>query len=151
VTLKEALRGVKRLGIDSSAFIDFAQGNPRSIRALKRIFEHIEGKELEGVTTVLTLTEVLAFARRTSDEGDDLEAGYRVILYSEGIRRAAVDEATALRAADLRERYGLGTPDAIQIATALEAGCQAFLTIDAGDFLRASGELRVIVPQKLAD
>jgi hypothetical protein len=31
----------------------------------------------------------------------------------------------------------------------LEAGCQAFLTIDAGDFLRASGELRVIVPAKL--
>ena len=34
------------------------------------------------------------------------------------------------RAAELRARYRLRLPDAIQLAVALNAGCQAFLTND---------------------
>jgi predicted nucleic acid-binding protein len=37
----------------------------------------------------------------------------------------------------------LRTPDALQIATALEAGCEAFLSNDAG--LRRVTELRVLI------
>jgi predicted nucleic acid-binding protein len=36
------------------------------------------------------------------------------------------------KAADIRVRYGLKLPDALQIASALVAGCDAFLTNDAG-------------------
>jgi predicted nucleic acid-binding protein len=36
-----------------------------------------------------------------------------------------------MQAASLRARYGLRTPDALQISVALAAGCSAFLTNDA--------------------
>jgi predicted nucleic acid-binding protein len=42
----------------------------------------------------------------------------------------ALDLAVADRAAALRGQYRLRTPDAIQLATALEAGADAFLTND---------------------
>ena len=148
MTLKEALRGVTRIGVDSSAFIDYGERAPKNIRVLTRIFERLDAGTLEGVTTTLTLTEVLNFARNKPDPAAD-EPKYRALL--DVARRLPVDDAIAMRATDMRQRYGMKTPDAVQLATALEAGCQAFLTINGDDFLRASGEMRVIVPAKLTD
>ncbi len=41
-----------------------------------------------------------------------------------------IDIAIADRAAALRAAYALRTPDTLQLAAALEAGCEAFLTND---------------------
>jgi predicted nucleic acid-binding protein len=54
----------------------------------------------------------------------------------------------AERAADLRARYNLRTPDALQLVTALEAGCAAFLTNDLA--LRRVTDLRVLALSALA-
>ena len=54
-----------------------------------------------------------------------------------------VDADVAERAADLRSRYKLKLPDALQIAAALETNCEAFLTNDIG--LRSVTDLRVLV------
>jgi predicted nucleic acid-binding protein len=53
----------------------------------------------------------------------------------------------AEQAASLRARYGLRTPDALQIATALAADCGAFVTNDAR--LQRVTELRVLVLDEL--
>ncbi len=145
MTLGKALAGVSRLAIDSSAFIDYAEAAPRAIKPLARIFERIGSGTLEGVTATLSLTEVLTHAAGDAAAGGQYEA----LLAS--VRLVPASEDIARTAALLRTRYRLATPDAIHLATALETGCQAFLTSDAGDFLRASGELRVIVPAKLTD
>jgi predicted nucleic acid-binding protein len=58
-----------------------------------------------------------------------------------------VHSAAARLAADLRARYSLRTPDAIQVATAIGAGCMAFLTNDRG--LRPVMELRILVLEDL--
>ena len=50
--------------------------------------------------------------------------------------------AIAMRAAELRARYGLRTPDAIHCATALAARCDGLLTNDKA-FLRISAELPI--------
>jgi predicted nucleic acid-binding protein len=55
----------------------------------------------------------------------------------------AVDTTIAERAADLRARWRIRTPDALQIATALDAGCQAFLTNDHA--LRRVTDLQILV------
>ena len=152
MTLAEALRGVTRIGVDSSAFIDYSTAAPRSIRTLTRVVERLSAGALEGVTTVLTLTEVLTYARvsgKADAEQRKAEEDFEALLGA--VRIVAVTEAIARRAVDLRTRYRLATPDAVQLGTALEAGCQAFLTSDAGDFLRVAGEIRVIVPAKLTD
>ena len=60
----------------------------------------------------------------------------------------ALDARMAEIAADLRARYRLRTPDALQIAAALVTGCEAFLTNDAA--LRRVTDLQVLVLDELA-
>jgi predicted nucleic acid-binding protein len=62
-------------------------------------------------------------------------------------RLILIDSAVAERAADLRARHNLRTPDALQIAAALETGCQAFLTNDTQ--LKRVTELRVLILDEL--
>ena len=62
----------------------------------------------------------------------DLAALYReILLYSPYLDIVTLEASIAESAARIRARHGIRTPDAIQIATALGAGCQAFLTNDA--------------------
>ena len=53
-----------------------------------------------------------------------------------------VNEAIAARAAHLRAIYNLRTPDALQVAAALDANCDAFLTNDRG--LKRVEELKIL-------
>ncbi len=63
------------------------------------------------------------------------------------IQTFVISVAAAERAAALRARYHLRLPDALQIAVALEAGCEAFLTNDRA--LKRVAELRVLVLDEL--
>lgn len=54
-----------------------------------------------------------------------------------------INAAIAERAAALRVRYRLRTPDALQVAAALAHGCEAFLTNDR-DLARVT-DLRMII------
>ena len=59
-----------------------------------------------------------------------LQQRYRdVLLYSTGFDMRPIDPAAAERAADLRARYRLRLPDALQLAVALQDGCEAFLIL----------------------
>ena len=58
-----------------------------------------------------------------------------------------IDHRSAQRAAELRARYNLTLPDALQMAVALESGCDAFLTNDSG-FKRVT-ELRGLILDEL--
>lgn len=66
-----------------------------------------------------------------------------LLLGSRHFTLLGIDVRAAERAADLRARYNLRTPDACQVAVALAAGCSGYLTPDAG--LRRLTELRINV------
>jgi predicted nucleic acid-binding protein len=88
------------------------------------------------------LTEILVKPIQAGDKA--LEDEYINLLTSnEAIHLIPVGSAIARRAAQLRAQYKLKTPDAIHIATAIETGCDAFLTNDIG-FKRVS-EIRVLM------
>lgn len=77
-----------------------------------------------------------------------LQQEYRdLLLRSDHFEVTSIDTIIAERAAALRARYSLRTPDALQIAAALISGCQAFLTNDAK--LDRVVELRVLVLETL--
>jgi predicted nucleic acid-binding protein len=61
----------------------------------------------------------------------------------QGIGRLFLDTALLLRAAELRARYNLTLTDAFQVACALDADCEAFLTNDFG--LKRVTEIQIIV------
>ena len=49
------------------------------------------------------------------------------LVNSANFETVFIDTSVAESAADLRARYNLRTPDALQIAVAFEKGCEAFL------------------------
>ena len=106
------------------------------------IFQRVANGTLRGLTSVITLSEVLV---HPLGQGNTplRDAYFRLLLNSRDFATLSIDAAIAERAAELRARYGLRTPDALQIATALIAGCTAFLTNDVR--LKRVTELRVLV------
>jgi len=90
----------------------------------------IDENDLIGFSSILILTEVLSHPMKRGDV--QMENQYREILTrSEGVEVIPVSLAIAERAAELRARYNLRTPDAIHVATALVSKCDAFLTNDS--------------------
>jgi predicted nucleic acid-binding protein len=84
---------------------------------------------LVGTSSVLTLAEVLVHPLKLGRI--DLAARYREVLgRSTAIRLVPVDRHVAERAAELRARLGVKTPDAIQLASAIHSGARAFVTND---------------------
>jgi predicted nucleic acid-binding protein len=138
--------GISRLGIDTSPFIYFVEANPIYDAVVSVIFQRIADGTLFGVTSVITLTEVLNHPIRLGHQ--KLEMQYRSLLTnSRNLDLVTIDSPVATLAAELRARYNLRTPDALQVSASLQAGCQGFLTNDKG--LKRVAELQVIVLDEL--
>lgn len=106
------------------------------------IFKRVSNAVFEGITSVITLTEVLIHPLRRGDA--TLQQQYSdLLINAANFRTLPIDVKTATSAADLRARYNLRTPDALQVASALSADCNAFLTDDPA-FKRVA-EIRVLV------
>jgi predicted nucleic acid-binding protein len=146
VTIREALQEFRVLGIDTSPFIYFVERHPQYSPLVRSIIERAEAGETELVTSVLTLTEVLTLPLQQN--ADAIATSYRsILLNSPYIRVLTIDSEVAEEAARLRARYRLGTPDAIQLAVTLRAGCDAFLTNDKK--LKRVQELPVLLLSEL--
>lgn len=128
--LTEALSGVTKLGVDTAPLIYFIEQHPRYGPMVSPVFYLISEGRIAGVTTVVTLVEVLTQPLRRGDQ--QLADQYKAVLESsDHLAMVSIDSSTAESAALLRAMHGLRTPDALQLAAALDAGCEAFLTNDA--------------------
>lgn len=144
--LDDALTDVTALGFDTAPFIYFIERHPAYLDLMREILRRVDVGMLAGHGSVVTLTEVLTKPRERADAV--LEREYRdLLLRSRNFTLVPISAAIADRAADLRARHRLRTPDALQLAAALGAGCQAFLTNDGA--LRRVTELRMLVLDEL--
>jgi predicted nucleic acid-binding protein len=140
--LDDALVGVTRLGFDTSPVIYFVEANPQYDALVTEIFQRVSNGAPLGATSVITLSEVLV--QPIIRQQMLLQREYRdLLLRSRNFSTLAISASIAELGAELRAQYRLRTPDALQIATALETGCEAFLSNDAG--LRRVTELRVLI------
>jgi predicted nucleic acid-binding protein len=106
----------------------------------------LENGEMNAVTSTLTITECLVQPYRKRDFA--LSAQYLVLFRNfPNLSIIPLTDDIAERAAFLRARYNLRTPDAVQLATALVSGCHAFLTND-DRFLVARG-IKILVLDQL--
>ena len=141
--LADALAGVTLLG-DSTLrrWIYLIEStSPATTRLVIEIFRQIT-ERLKGITSVVSLGEVLVQPLR--DSNMVLRRQYRELLFERpSLRTVWIDPAVAEQAADLRARYRFRLPDALQLAVAIEEGCEAFLTNDRR--LARVTELRVLV------
>lgn len=139
--MKAALKGVQLLAIDSAPLIYFIERHSEFRPPMREVGARLDASQLRAVAATLTLTEVLTQPLRLNRV--DVASAYRRILEQHpAVRLVDLDPSIASQAAELRARYALKTPDAIQVATAIAAGCDAFLTNDR-DLSRVA-EIRVI-------
>ncbi|MBK9124135.1 MAG: PIN domain-containing protein [Chloroflexi bacterium] len=144
--LPDALRGIRRLGFDTAPLIYFIEKHPVYFDRMLYIMRSVDKGLMTGVSATTTLAEVLVQPLKAGDK--DLAQRYEaVFLDSNGFHLEPLTAATARLAAELRANYTLRTPDAIHIATAIAAGCDAFLTNDYG-FKRVEG-IKVLVLDEL--
>jgi predicted nucleic acid-binding protein len=142
VKLDDALQGVNRLGMDTAPLIYLVERHTRYAETVLEIVQRMAVGRLAGVTSVVTLGEVLVQPIR---QGNDLlqRRFTNALLRGIGFRTYPVDVPAATLAAQLRADYNLHLPDACQIAVAIREGCEAFLTNDRR--LTRVTDLRVLV------
>ncbi len=142
INLEGALTGVTRLALDTAPIIYFVEAHIQYDLLTTEVFRRIADGNLIGVTSVVTLTEVLVQPLRQGQERLQ-NTYYELLIGSANFETLSVNAVIAEHAARIRAHHNLRTPDALQIATALNVGCQAFLTNDAS--LKRVTELHVLI------
>lgn len=127
--LRGLLRSHKRVAIDKSIFIYQLEPNARYTALSNEVFSWLELRGNSGVTSTLTLTELLVPVYR--------DGNVRRLKRYQGLLTTFLNLEwipPSLEVADLaakvRAQCGLKAPDAIQAATAIYSKAPAFLTND---------------------
>ena len=140
--IADALADVQRLYIETAPLIYYVEEHPTYIAKMDAIVKSVESGGLTALSSVITLTEVLSQPIRIGNT--TLEQEYRDILVNSGsYQLVTINIQMAEAAAALRAQYGLRTPDALHIATAIHAGCDVFLTNDSG--IKRVTELPILI------
>lgn len=136
------------LGLDTMAFIYCFEENEDYLPFTKPLFELIEDGQIEGKTSVITRLEILT---EPKERGDELLADeYKALIDNyPHLEVSPVDTSVADLASTLRAKYRLRTPDAIQIATSILGGAQAFVTNDGS--LKKVEEIEIIVMREFLE
>ena len=129
------------VALDSSIFIYFIEEHQKYLSLVEPIFEAVDAGALEAVTSSLTLLEVLVIPFRFANAAlvDRYEA---LLTKSRGLRLVDLDRDFLRSVAQVRAATRAKTPDAMQLAAAMAAGCPVLLTND--DRIPAVAGLRIL-------
>lgn len=118
-----------RVGLDPICFIYHLGRHPQYVGITTQIFDLIESGKLTAVTSTLTLLTILTRAKMLGHQA--AADSYKAVLTTfPNLELRRSDFSIADLASDLRVRYRIGTPEAIQIATAIVEGAGAYLCDD---------------------
>src|SRR5947209_14883023 len=140
--LDDALQGISSLAFDTAPIIYFVEANPSYDKLVTNIFNRVAAGVVEGWTSVISLSEVLV--QPIVSGRKDLQKRYReLLLNSANFHTLAITATVAENAGRIRAAYGLRLPDALQIAFAIDAGCQAIVCNDHS--MRRVTELQFLI------
>jgi len=144
--IKELLEKYWIVGIDTAAFIYHFEENKEYLPFTDVLFEMIETGKIRGVTSTITLMEVLVKPKRDGNERAVDE--YKFILQTfPNLEIRQVDAEVAERAAEIRARYGVRPPDALQVAASLANNADAFITND--EELKRIREIEIVIMKEV--
>ncbi len=136
------MQRVTCLFLDTAPVIYYVEKNPNYLATTSFIFDMIENGVISAVTSPVTLAECLVMPFRSGLI--QLQQNYvEAIGYGRNTIFSQIDAPLAEQAAQVRAKYNILLPDALQIATALINGCDTFLTNDKA--LQRVTELRVLL------
>jgi len=117
------------VGADTALFIYLIEERSRFLSLIEPLFREADEGRRELVTSAITLLEVLVVPYRAGNR--PLAERYAALLMrSRGVRVVDLSVDQLRAAAQLRARFGVKTPDALQIVAALTGGCTTFVTND---------------------
>ena len=120
--------------VDTAPFIYILESHPQFADQFAGLFEAAAAGKLTIALSTITLAEVLTGPLKADQTA--LAKRYEKAL--SGYTLISVTPSIAALAAQLRAQYRLKLPDAIQLATALDAGAAALVTHDR-DFSQVTG------------
>jgi predicted nucleic acid-binding protein len=141
VKVGDALRGIQTLFLDTAPIIYYVENVAPYRRVMDDIVAKVTGGSHAFITSSITLAESLIHPMRRGDSA--LAASFRLAITGGVNTRYVGVDPVVEEAAELRARLSLSLTDALQVAAAIAAGSDAFLTNDR-DLMRVSG-LRVLV------
>ena len=127
--LRAFLRQHRRIALDTSIFIYQLEANVRYLALTDYIFSWLEQPGSSAVTSTITMTELLAQPYRALDE-QRVDEFFGLLSTYPNLEWIAPDLQIADRAAQIRARHRLRTPDALQAATAVQARATGLITND---------------------
>ena len=137
----EELKG-KVVGLDTMVFIYHFEENQTYSPLTFSIFESLEKGNFNGITSTLTLLEILVKPKK--ENNSLLTERYKLLFETfPNLQVKELNENIADIASGLRANYNINTPDAIQIAISLEAHADVFITNDTS--LKKVTEIKVLL------
>ena len=136
---------LEKLGViflDTAPVIYFVEQNPEFASKVREVFERLDEGKLTAVVSPITLAECLVLPYKQKQSGI-AQVFTELLANSESVLFYPIDEVIADKAADLRARYNLTLTDAFQLAIAIQAECDAFLTNDVD--LKRVKEIPILV------
>ena len=124
--LRKTLSKFRSISLDTNVFVYYLDSNSSFYSQAEKLFEQIAVRNLSIFTSVITLSELLSF-KATRPQLYKLE---QELLLIPNLTMIDVNREVAKEAASIRREYGFRLPDSIQLATALVAKAQAFVTND---------------------
>lgn len=136
----------KKVFLDTAPIIYFIEENPVYITRLEKLFNANAEGSFVFSTSVITLIEVLVLPLK-NDQVELSEQYSNILCYSPSIEMIDINADIAKKAAKIRAKYGFKTPDAIQLASALQSGSDFFITND--NQINKFIELKVVLVDQL--
>ena len=142
MSLTEQLKSSRQIFLDTAPVIYFVENHPSYAPIMQPIFNRLDNGDLIAVISPITLAECLVLPYKLN-KPDITKIFTELLVNSQSVLFAPLDEIIADLAAELRARYNLALADAFQIAVAIHTHCDAFLTNDGE--LRRVTEIPVFV------
>lgn len=121
----------ERIGLDTNVFIYFLESHPRYGSWCASLLDLIERGHNPAITSTVTLLELLVQPYRAQKE----ELAHKIFALTTtypALEWVPLTLHVADQAAELRARYRLSTPDAIQLASAVDRKATRFYGNDRG-------------------
>ena len=141
----------KRIFIDSNIFLNFLLKEENFYAGSKRLLENLESGQMEGITTLVNLMEVLAVLRKYSKRHDaaiikDVEE----LGEMSNLHVVIPNEMHIVEAYNIQKQLKLLPADSILLAVACDFA-EVFITRDEELIRKAKTLLPMAKPEDLAD
>lgn len=127
--LTQKLTKLGVVGIDTPVFIYHLEAHDKYSAMTQKCFSSLEDGKWQGITSPITLMEINVHPWRIGRE--DIARKYETLLMNfPNLVIVDIDRDIARIAAQLRARFDIRPPDALQVAAGLALGGKGFLTND---------------------